>query len=524
MGRFCDGYGIWGGGGNINNDRHRLAELRDGRMIPRSPASVLIIGKNAEEKGHFEWFKHRTATKIPGSFNSSFWTTLLFQASLSEQAVFHAVIALSSVHKAGIVSHDGCKTDNPCNQPERFTLQNYSKAISYLQPHFSLKDKTAYHVTLITCVVFVSLEFLRGHFKMAQIHLQNGLNILGEMHILSKVTDGVFRLNPQRDSTDDWIVEAFSRLQLQVELFRHAYQHPCRILDVASPRYSAPEFHSVIDFWPPLERLMNKVLYLAYQARQQEAFKCESLRDPIELLEHQQDIKMKLGQWLDQYKALVGQKKLHNPEEKLAQLLHVYHTLSNIMVDTCLQPNDEMIFDIHRDQFILLITQLVNLRVIRTAGPPSQVLRGHVLNMSRSVIDLGWISPLYYVAVKCRIHRIRLHAIRLLESISHREGIWDARTAACIARKVLEVEERDFYEDLDLTDDFPLSATPRPQELLLPTLPESYRLSEVEVVLSGAPMDKALLFCKQKQGGVDYRVLISEYDVHLQRWTDGGCR
>ncbi len=87
----------------------------------------------------------------------------------------------------------------------------------------------------------------------------------------------------------------------------------------------------------------------------------------------------------------------------------------------------------------------------------------------------------------------------------------------------MELEERDFYKGTDLAaDDFPLSSLPRPEDLLsLPTLPESYRIRDVEVVLSGEPMDTISLFCKRReQGGADRRALLSEYSVRLQYWSD----
>jgi hypothetical protein len=54
---------------------------------------------------------------------------------------------------------------------------------------------------------------------------------------------------------------------------------------------------------------------------------------------------------------------------------------------------------------------------------PSGAPPGHIIDISRSTIDLGLIAPLYYTAVKCRVHRITLQAIRLLETIFYKEGI-----------------------------------------------------------------------------------------------------
>src|SRR5271163_238923 len=122
------------------------------------------------------------------------------------------------------------------------------------------------------------------------------------------------------------------------------------------------------------------------------------------------------------------------------------------------------------------------------------------MNMSRSVV----------AALKCRVHRVRLQAIRLFESTSHREGIWDSHIAACVARKVMEIEERDFYKDVDTADDFPLSSYPGSVDLSLPTLPDFHRIHEVKVVLSDDPLGNVLLFCRQNQRGGDLKFPVRE--------------
>lgn len=492
-------------------------------VVPRSPPSVSIFASGTEEEWYFEWFKCRTAIKLPGSFVSSFWNTLLFQASVKEPAVLHAVLALSSVHRRGTIgAGTQRKTQDILDNQEQLTLQHYVKAMNHLKPHLSTKDKESFRVALITCVVFVCLEFLRGHFETAQIHLQNGLKVLGDMQMLSKGNDRIIRLRSCRELTDEWIVEAFSRLYLQVELFRHAYRHPCPVLQADGLETPVSVFYSTNEAWQQLERLLNEVFHLTHQGRQQAESNCESFQHSVAILGHQQRLRAELARWLDMFeafkKALQGRRSAD--EEKCYQLLHTYHIMANIMAETCLRPGDESVFDSQTDRFILLIKQLATLRTRASKISPNDALEEHEMEMSRSIVDMGWIPPLYYTAVKCRIHGIRHRAITLLESTSHREGIWDARIAALIARKVIKIEERDSYEDVGTADEFLLLGSPRPQDFLLPILPESYRICEIEADLSGAPMDKILLFCKQRKEGMNCRVLLSEYDVHLRRWID----
>ena len=518
-GRICDGYGIWDGDGeNLHRHRACVTGMRDKRVIPRLPASISIpFSDNTEEKEYFEWFKCRSATKLPGSFISRFWDTLLFQASLNEPAVSHAILALSSAHKGAIVNADDqTKVTSAPSEQERFALKHYVKAINHLQPCFSVKDRTSFRVTLITCIAFVCLEFLRGHFKIAQAHLQNGLQILIEAEMLSNDNIGILQSKPHQESTDDWIIEAFSRLHLQVELFKYTFQHPCLVLQVTSPQSPTLVFHSINDAWQQLGQILNRVFLLTHHARQQALSQHRSTQYPQALPELQQQIQIDLARWLDRYESFKNTIPHDSSieEKKAYQGLPTYHTMATIMAATCLTPTNESIYDSHTSQFLLLIKQLTHLR---TLASPAQILPAG--DMSRSIIDMGWIPPLYYTAIKCRVHRLRVHAIRLLESTSHREGIWDAKAVACVARKVMEVEERGFYKGV--ADDFPLASIPLLQDLSLPVLPEEYRMRDVEIVLSGAPLDRILLFCKRKEGdGGDCRVLVAEYDVYLRRWTD----
>ncbi len=150
--------------------------------------------------------------------------------------------------------------------------------------------------------------------------------------------------------------------------------------------------------------------------------------------------------------------------------------------------------------------------------------------MSHTVVDVGWVAPLFYTAVKCRVHRVRMQAVRLLELTSHREGIWDSKIAALVSRKVVALEEGDYYAaaadaaaGATRDDSFAPCSRPTPADLArLPPLPESRRIRGLEVVLVGGPVDRVVLLCRPKRqpGATDAKARIAEYDVALQRWLD----
>ena len=495
---MCDGYGVWGGGGNFYGHRQSV-----GSALVCCPSTyIAAFGESPEEREYFDWFKCRTSKKIPGAFVLKFWDTLLFQASWNEPAVLQAVLTLSAVHKTDTAS-SGELEPIPDAQ-EQFMLQHYSKAIRHLQPLFTSKGKASIRTALITCVVFVSLELLRGRFRTAQTHLEAGLKVLRESEILRGSPTTGFFIDQAGDPVDLWIMEIFSRLHAQFELFRRTYRHPCLFLH--SPRLDPPRtvFHTFKEAWQPLEQLLGRILWITEQRHQQQVSSGRYGVYSDVLSVEQQDIQDKLTQWLTIYQACREDLSKQYYAALVCLLLESYHTMATIMAGTCLWIEDESIYDSFTDDFMLLLRQSADMWLI--GSPHTRAQSGSAFDMSRSMVDLGWIPLLYYIAVKCRIHRVRLQAIRFLESASHREGIWDSRIAARVAQRVMVIEERGFYEGLDIVDDFPLDAMPKSQDLRLPTLPSSYRIDELLVELSDEPEDSVVLHYRQKQTGEEWRM------------------
>lgn len=434
---------------------------------------------------------------------------------MTEPAVLHAVLALSSVHKRESLngSSQG-SSDGAPDEQERFMLQHYIKATSHLQHHFSIKDGRSLRVSLITCVVFICLELLRGRFKTAQTHLQNGIKVLREMHNPSNVNENRYlSLNPSHEAADDWIVEVFSRLNIQVMLFNQSSRNPCLFLQDFGLELPISTPYSLNTAWQRLERFLSKVIYLSKQVKRQRASEHLPLEHPFTLLEHQQQVQAGLAQWLDMYK---DSTKFMQSEEREGFVWHVlwaWQTMASIMAATCLRPDDEAVYDSYTEDFVSLVKHSAMNWKIRSSDEQNLALAGPGTNMSRTVVDIGWIPPLYYAALKCRVHRVRLQAIRLLECSPHREGIWDAEIATRVARKVMEIEERDFFRNVDTADDFSLSSIPELRDLALPVLPHSNRIHDVQVILPDGPMDSVFLSYKQQESNGDWKRSMKEYHI-----------
>jgi hypothetical protein len=394
-------------------------------------------------------------------------------------------------------------------------LRQYSKAIGYLiQPHSSPRSRASTRVALVTCVVFIYLELLRGHYRAAQTHLENGLKLLEEIKL-----SGIFKPQQLGESTDGSIIEAFFRVCVQAQLLIQPSQQLLLSLRASELEIPTRFFESIDQARQHLYLLLNEIFNLTKLAKQQPTY--NAVGSSLELVDHQRRIQAELASWLEIHKA--SRSIFLSPSTIRGtfayELLSIYHIMATIMCHTCLSPYSSYIYDSHASSFTSMIMKSIYLQ--KSQSVVSEALHGHAAatDKSKAIIDMGWIPPLYYIAIKCRTHRIRLQAVKFLESTgnTHKEGIWDSSIAACVARKVMEVEERDFYRDLMVDDDFKFCNPPEEKDFLVPVLPDEYRIHDVQVVLPDDPMGKILLSYRRGQNDCSW-----EYDMLSECWTDTG--
>ncbi|KAF7556506.1 hypothetical protein G7046_g6272 [Stylonectria norvegica] len=507
-GRVCDGYGVWGGGGKMST---RSTSYLESCVVSKPLARPSLAGgASQEEHNHFEWFTRRTAPKLPGIFGSRFWDTLVLQASYSEPAVMHAVLALSSVHKrASLEATRNRRPEGIPDDKEQFSLRQYSKAINILGK-LVFRDKGSVRVTLVTCMVFICLEYLRGHYTASKTHLQYGMRLL--TYVAASSGRAIDILN-SLDPVDNWLMESFTSLNLQAMLFGNETMFPGSIPQTIHSQQIPVLFNSLHEARACFDRLLNEVVHLEQSCKRERVPGMNYADFPTPLIHWQQRLQGELESWLATY--TVSRVKMQAHMGRLGKIayhiLRPYHTMANIATDTCLRPEGETCFDAYTHQFISIITQSSGTSNMIKSTDLSDTPFAYDSALCHFVADIGWIPPLYYTALKCRVHRVRLQAIKLLMSVLSKEGIWNSRIAAHVAQGVMEVEERDFYKDTRLVDDFPLDSQPSISDLALPSLPEAYRVHDVEVLLPSSPLEEATYICRRKTYDGSWEDLIDRY-------------
>ncbi|KAI1205167.1 uncharacterized protein F4807DRAFT_444211 [Annulohypoxylon truncatum] len=522
-GRICEGYGIWGGGEKHRHPTSAVHSTKHSEIVIFAPTPIETANK--DESRCLEWFTHRSAFKLPGVFRFEFWDKLVFQAASTEPAVRHAILALGSAHKReGRVSLIPALDITP-DKEEQFTLQQYSKAITYLQPHFSSRENSSVRVGLLTCLIFVILEFIRGRYKTAITHLQSGLKLLDESQARSDDVESYSLFSePCRDSVDAWIIQAFIRLDVQTKLMGQGSHYLNFIREDRTPEIPTHgfAFQSIHQARQHLDRLLGQILYLSHEYRSQARRRAKIYLNSYLL--RQRRIEAKLGVLFPAFKILRENQIVErvSTSNVAFTLLHIYYLLAGIMLDTCLRPTDQLRYDAHTKSFLAIMDQMRLLAYITSSTVLYKVL--HLPNMSSTISDLGAFPPLFYLVTKCRVSWIRHAALDFLKRLPHNEGIWTGRMISSIAEEVVKIEEGDFYEGVAATDEASFCSASDKLEVLQPVLPESYRIHDVKIELPEDYAGTVTLRCTRGLEDSNEEVITRDfvYNESAQRWVIKG--
>lgn len=374
------------------------------------------------------------------------------------------------------------------NEHDKLTLQQYNKSIRHLRAHYSNKNgNTSLLVALIACMIFASLEMVRRRYTAGNIHLVHGLKLLTEMQSHEGSIKGqtlIVKSHP--DCTYDYITEVFMRLNSQSVLFGlgspqiHLEFHDTKVQNLPLM------FESVKQVRQYLDSLLDKIHHLAEHARHTALARANH---PPELFHRQRLIKSGLAAWLQTYKAslLSLENGLSTKEIFALPLLRLFHIMATVMASTSLSPLDEMVFDSCTPDFVQTLT-LIDEMLKNIASPA--ILKTICQGENSFTLGMGFNPPLYYMAMKCRHPCLRRLAVRCMLAMPHREGFWDGKMVACACREVMKLEERDFYADLQLNNNFDGCLDTIEREIRgavanldVAVLPESYRIHDARTIL-----------------------------------------
>jgi hypothetical protein len=412
-----------------------------------------VFPGSLQEQYFFTFFRHHLAPSLGGYFDSDFWNIQLPRVAHSERSVYHAIIAIAALDQ-----DDMRDTEVPHAEPQLPFLLHYNKAIHFVKD-LLLQDGHSQHVILLTCLLFICLEFKRGNTEAALNHLQSGLGILHSQGSQIERSE-ILGLSEN-------LAQAFSRLGIQGSLVgrqpppggHHFLQasYPGPFSCIEGARQSLISLF--IDSLRPIGPEFN------FEASFNTSFSEQSRRALLISQLHQWNCQ--LGLFItDMLSSPTAQ------DIRMIRLLRIQSLIAIIWNSTTIPSSEgssiEPAFDAYTSMFktiISLAAFFIDDPPVQTSTPVSTSSLEYSLSSnnasarsprtttktSRSPptfsLEMGLIFALYFVAIKCRSPTLRRQATHLLSRVKpRREGMWDARVMEKISQYVIEVEERGCVE------------------------------------------------------------------------------
>lgn len=387
--------------------------------------SVDVPGDDEERRG-YHFFRLKSVGVILGQQDADFWKSLFLQASHSQPAIKHALIAIASVHESIELSGTDIGYNHAVARRRRaFSLMHYNKAIQLLiRDTQASSDRLA--TALILCILFIVFEEYQSGYTACDLHLRNGLAIFHQWRTSTALSTGPGKKLKYWDGLiKNHIAPVLNRLVMIASTFtdsrihaRDYITHPARPATLLVP----PQFVSYTQARGVLDELMMWTFCLA-----------ENL-EPSSVPRIRAMLEKTLEDWLRAFTHLLEttETKLNPRDLQARRFMQMYYHVSFIIVDAYLS-EEELVFDKYTQRFREIVDMIQEI-LLMDAGMDEQ----HKLSFS---FDFGVTPPLYFTACHCRDPLIRRAALALMRTSHDKQGAWNSEHTAKCAEQIIKIEE-----------------------------------------------------------------------------------
>ncbi|KAF7879166.1 hypothetical protein EAF04_000365 [Stromatinia cepivora] len=441
-GRKCDGY-----------IRRLSPEIQSTSDIQRLPT---FLPGTVDERRGFQYFVSNTATELSGYFDTSFWERLILQASVVDPSLRHAIIGLGALHEE--FSDRRLDLATKCDAARSsfgFATNQYAKAISHLRRSLAAGEQKPL-TALMSCILFVCFDSLRGHFSSAIMHLQSGLKILHNTRP---------RSNPQdEDLIEENIAPMFMRLFIQAILYigtretaeRRAFT---KVISTISSRENIipREFKNLDESRRSLLQASNNLFRGGHMWDDNLPPACQ----PKGVMDLCVQSRSQLDAWKVSFENFMRSQSHTFDSKQLrgAALCKVHYITTHIIAkisepgpdvinNTCDDNKKSAMFEPEFQVVVSLARSLINAaEEDAKAGKPSFTFS----------TDLGLIAPLYYICIQSPSETTRRQALELLLRCPRKEGMWDSSSTINLVQGFWNLEEQLIDRP---TEEYPVSERP----------------------------------------------------------------
>jgi hypothetical protein len=357
----------------------------------------------------------------------------------SEPAVRHALVAIGYLCKTESGDMKHARSKYIADTGRRVVLTHYNKSVRCLVDRISEATYSP-EVALVTCLLFVCIEFIQGNYHTGFTHLGNGFKIISDRQQKlcqsspsSSVSGSSLSILNFRPTTliEETLVPIFTRGIANALL----YGMPVRnYIDVPFPdplRFARQPFATIFEAQQTCHELRNACV--AWMGNMGRSLLTKGVTT-TESLQEQSNLLVCHHSWYQLLKAFEEHNVLSSEEQIAVSALKVSHCATLISV-SCSSEVLETLYDAHLEHF-----KEINRHAKLVVDFLSTRSQPHAANFT---FDIAIILPLYLCAMRCRCPTTRREAVALLTRNPPREGLWDSKQHVLVANRGIEIEERE---------------------------------------------------------------------------------
>jgi hypothetical protein len=368
--------------------------------------------------------------------------------ALSEPAVRHALIALGYLHSTESGSLKHARSRFTALTESKTFLRHYNMSVKSLVDRMGQSGYTT-EIGLVTCLLFVCMEFLRGNHHTAFTHLINGLDIITERkkEIRHDSVDSPLSTSLDCKATtiascntstliEDELKPIFVRSLTSALLYGAVLDIRPYVTNLDLQHYGDHQFSNIREMQLSAYELRNHSIYQSrYLGIKRHFYRIKEFS--VEELERKQLV---LGCQYAWYVAVKHYKNTHaltNSDELVISKLLIGHYVTYIWLTCQLDPT-AMAIDAYLEDFKTVLLYCERILDSMDLDTPQHA--------ARFTFEISLIPALYSVALRCRCPATRRKAVDLLERNPPREGLWDVATHLIVAKRAVEMEEKELDE------------------------------------------------------------------------------
>lgn len=464
-----------------------------------------------QEKRSFWHFITHASVQIPSVLDLRVWTEIIPMLSTTFPAIRYAVLALSAQHEITLYSSSIDNNDNNWKSSKSldalriFSYNQYGKAIRRLNMILidAVQEYDVLLETLFACLLLIVCEVLQGSDVAAQYHLDGAIRLICMPSVAKS------QLILADSNISNWrAIKELSLIFQQLDLQAAAFSGPRVPIcpgDVDSitrdPLFNLHDAQSekakngrtieelrqnLLSMQAKVSRFIDSrtVIKCKYRSQLKQTQRQEDEFNAIKKV--QETLLEQLEHWKTDFDPISPESTEGlNPNKQYATIVMLLSYLTSYVLLSTSLSSDEMAYDSHSATF----AHIIELSEICLQQKEQQRQFGSLTIFSSFSfkIDVQVIHPLYITALKCRDYTMRRRAVRLL-SMCGREGVWDGRMMASIARSVIACEEefatRSYSED----------------ENSMISIPERGRIHGVGIVDMDREKGEVNMVCSRKMG------------------------